>query len=182
MKREWLIPAVLAAVLLAGPADAASAKARQAEFQKSQQGKSSEKTDKPSGGETVSAAGLTWHTSLDAAQAEAKKTKRPILVLGTGSDWCGYCMRLEKSVLTDKEFQKFAKDSLVLVYADKPSRKKQSAEVAKNSQELLDKFKVDGFPTVILLSPDGAELGRKSGYGGQSARKYVKELKGILKK
>lgn len=181
MKREWLIPVVLAAVLLAGPADAASAKTRQAGFQKLQQDKSSEKTEKPSG-ETVSAAGLTWHTSLAAAQAEAKKSNRPILVLGTGSDWCGFCMRLEKNVLTDKEFQKFAKDSLVLVYADKPSRKKQSAEVAKNSQELLDKFKVDGFPTVILLSPDGAELGRKAGYGGQNAKKYVKELKGLLKK
>lgn len=182
MRTQWLISGVLAAVLLAGSAEAASAKARQAEFQKSRQDKASEKTEKPSGGETVSAAGLTWHTSLDAALAEAKKTNRPILVLGTGSDWCGFCMRLEKNVLTDKEFQKFAKDSLVLVYADKPSRKKQSAEVAKNSQELLDKFDVDGFPTVILLSPDGKELGRKSGYGGQNAKKYVKELKGILKK
>ena len=120
--------------------------------------------------------------SLPAAQAEAKKTGRPILVLGTGSDWCGFCMRLEKSVLSDKAFQKFAAENLVLVYADKPSRKKQTPEVAKNSQEVLAKFGVRGFPTVILLSPDGTELGRKVGYGGQNARQYVKDLKGLLKK
>lgn len=180
MRTLWLVSGVLAALLLAGDLDAASGKPQKNAFQKN---KVQPPPDNGKGsGTQVSAAGMVWHTDLAAALAEAKKTNRPILVLGTGSDWCGFCMRLEKGVLSDKDFKKFAAENLVLVYADKPSRKKQSAEVAKNSQEVLEKFGVRGFPTVILLSPDGAELGRKAGYGGQSAKQYVKELKGMLKK
>ena len=133
-------------------------------------------------GETVTAAGMTWFTDLNSALAEAKKTKRPIFLLGTGSDWCGFCMRLEKNVLQDKTFQKYAESRLVLLYADSPSKKEQSPEVAANAQALLKKFKIEGFPTVILLSSEGKELGRKAGYDGSNAKKYIEMLKGMLKK
>lgn len=179
MKTMWIGAGVLAALLLGGNLDAANGALQNAAFQKHQKDKVQ---PPPASGEQVSAAGMVWHTNLAAAQAEAKKTNRAILVLGTGSDWCGFCIRLEKNVLTNKEFQKFAKENLVLVYADSPSKKTQTPEVAKNSKDVLKKFSVRGFPTVILLAADGKELGRKSGYGGQSAKQYVKELKGLMHK
>lgn len=133
-------------------------------------------------GETVKVAGMQWYTDLGSALAQAKKSNRPVFLLGTGSDWCGFCIRLEKNVLKDKAFQKYAEDNLVLLYVDSPRRKKQSAAVASHAKTLLKQFKINGFPTVVLLAPDGRELGRKGGYGGVPAQKYVDEIKAIVNK
>ena len=65
-----------------------------------------------------------WGTDYDAALARAAKEKRPVLALFTGSDWCPYCVQLEKKVLKDSLFQKFAEKNVVLLYLDFP-RKKQ---------------------------------------------------------
>ncbi|MDA0767040.1 MAG: thioredoxin family protein [Verrucomicrobia bacterium] len=37
-----------------------------------------------------------WGTDWDAAKAQAKKENKPILINFTGTDWCGWCIRLEK--------------------------------------------------------------------------------------
>ena len=78
------------------------------------------------GASLFAAAGSTtpqgWYDDFAAAEKEAKKTGRPILLLLTGSDWCPYCVKLKQNALDKKDFKSFAKKRLILVYADFPRR------------------------------------------------------------
>ncbi len=110
---------------------------------------------------------LTWLTDLDEAKKVATKENKKLLVDFTGSDWCGYCMKLHKEVFATEEFEKFAKD-YVLVELDFPRRKEQpAAEKAKN-QAAQKKYGVNGFPTVIIMNTAGKVLNRAEGYSPDS--------------
>jgi protein disulfide-isomerase len=110
---------------------------------------------------------LTWLTDLDEAKKVAMKENKKLLVDFTGSDWCGYCIKLHKEVFDTPEFEKFAKD-YVLVELDFPRRKEQpAAEKAKN-QAAQKKYGVNGFPTVIIMNTSGKVLNRAEGYSPDS--------------
>jgi protein disulfide-isomerase len=110
---------------------------------------------------------LTWLTDLDEAKKVATKENKKLLVDFTGSDWCGYCIKLHKEVFDTPEFEKFAKD-YVLVELDFPKRKEQpAAEKAKN-QAAQKKYGVNGFPTVIIINSSGKVLNRAEGYAPDS--------------
>lgn len=94
---------------------------------------------------------LTWHTDMNKASEIAIKTKKPILLFFTGSDWCGWCIRLQKEVFTLPEFAKWAKDNVVLVELDFPRRKQLAPEVAQQNNELQQMFGVRGYPTVWFV-------------------------------
>ncbi len=81
---------------------------------------------------SLSAADAVWLTDLDEGMKVAKAEKKAILVDFTGSDWCGWCIRLKKEVFDQREFAAVTKD-FVLVELDYPQKKKQPAEEkAKN--------------------------------------------------
>lgn len=140
------------------------------------------KAEKPKGkeaGKSEAASESKWLTDFDAAKKTAKEKKLPILVDFSGSDWCGWCVKLEKEVFSKAEFQSYAKDNLVLFLADFPKKSPQPDEVKKQNKALLDKFKVEGFPTVILMDAEGKELAR-TGYKNGGPEAYVKHLKELL--
>ena len=101
-----------------------------------------------------------WLTDFETATKKAAELDQPILADFTGSDWCIWCIRLDEQVLSEKAFKDFAKDNLVLFKADFPQRKKQDEDVKKQNQELLKKYGVRGFPTVLLLDAKGKVLAR----------------------
>ncbi len=112
-----------------------------------------------------------WLTNYEQALQAASKEKRPVLVDFTGSDWCGWCIRLDKETFSQPEFLNFAKDHVVLLKVDLPQDKPQSDEVKKQNEALVQKFNVEGFPTLVLLGSDGREIARQGGYlpGGPAA-------------
>ena len=122
-----------------------------------------------------------WTTDLDAAKAKAKETKKHVLIDFTGSDWCPPCKQLHSKVLATEEFTKFAKENLILVELDFP-KKAQPAELKKKNKALSEEFKIEGFPTVVLLSPEGKELKREVGYGGQKPAEYISMIKDAMAK
>lgn len=122
-----------------------------------------------------------WMTDYDAALKKAKAENKSVLLDFTGSDWCGWCIRLKKEVFSQKAFKEYAKDNLVTVELDFPQRKKLSADVKKQNAELMKQYKVRGFPTIILLNSDGEKIAR-TGYRRGGAREYVKHLKSLIKK
>lgn len=124
---------------------------------------------------------LKWTTSMEAAKAEAVARKVPILVDFSGSDWCGWCIRLEKEVFSQPAFKEFAKGNLVLLLVDFPRRVQQTAEVKMANRKLAEEFGVEGFPTVLLLNAEGRELAR-TGYKAGGAAAYVEHLKSLLGK
>ena len=120
-----------------------------------------------------------WVTDFEAAKKEAAERNVPILADFSGSDWCGWCMKLDGEVFSREEFRKYAKDNLVLFLADFPQGKAQSDELKKQNQELAAKYGVRGFPTVLLLNAKGEVLAR-TGYRRGGAEAYVKHLKEAL--
>jgi protein disulfide-isomerase len=123
-----------------------------------------------------------WQTNFESAQQQAKKENKPLLLDFTGSDWCGYCIRLKKAVWDKPEFDEYAKKNLVLVELDFPNKKKLPAEVKKQNETLRDKYKIEGYPTVVVLDAEGKELGRMEGYEGDNAKAYVSRLEKIIAK
>ena len=123
----------------------------------------------------------TWTTDFAAAKKAAAEKNLPILADFSGSDWCGWCIRLDKEVFSKKEFKDYAKKDLVLFLADFPSKKAQPEALKKQNKALSEKYGVRGFPTVLLLDAKGKVLA-KTGYrkGGPAA--YVKHIEGLLKK
>lgn len=132
---------------------------------------------------SLSFAGEGWITDYQDALKQAKEQNRPVLVDFTGSDWCGWCIKLNKEVFSKPEFQDFAKDNLVLLEIDFPSNPKSlPAATQKQNAELQKKFGVDGFPTLVLLDGDGKEITRHVGYlpGGPNA--MIKWIQSARKK
>lgn len=120
-----------------------------------------------------------WQTDFKKASETAKELGKYMLVNFSGSDWCGWCVTLETEVFSKAEFKTFAADNLVLVVLDFPRRKPQSDELKKQNRELMEKYGVQGFPTILVLSPKGELVGR-TGYRPGGPEKYVEHLKGII--
>ncbi|MDD5200647.1 MAG: thioredoxin family protein [Terrimicrobiaceae bacterium] len=122
-------------------------------------------------GAAKAADGLVWQTDFKAALAEARSANKPILADFTGSDWCGWCIKLSKETFSQPAFAEFAKDKLILLEVDFPQAKEQSAELKKQNEGLQQKFGVEGFPTLVVLSKSGKEIARHVGYlpGGPEA-------------
>ena len=120
---------------------------------------------------------LEWLTDLTRAQALAKSEKKAVLIDFTGSDWCGFCIKLDKQVFATKEFAAYAKDNLVLVSLDFPRKKEQPAELKATNAKLKSRYEVSGFPTVIMIDSEGRILGKQVGYGGDPAKAYIENLK-----
>jgi thioredoxin-related protein len=114
-----------------------------------------------------------WLTNYKQALEVAAKENRIILLDFTGSDWCPPCMKLHEDIFAQPAFAAYAKDNLVAVELDFPRRKELDPAVAAQNKDLAEKFNVEGFPTLILLSPEGKELARRVGYfpGGVEALK-----------
>ena len=106
-----------------------------------------------------------WLTDYDAALKKAKAENKCVYVLFTGSDWCGWCIRLRKDVLTKPEFRDFAAKKLVLVYCDFPSKIKLSKEQLKKQQQWSSQLGAGrGVPSAVIVNGDGKVVGRIGGY------------------
>ena len=122
-----------------------------------------------------------WSTDYAASIAQAAASKKPVLLEFTGSDWCPPCMKQNKDVFEQPAFAEFAKDKLVLVKLDFPRSKPQTPEIKERNQKLAAQHEVQGFPTVILLGPDGKELAREVGYKGGGVPGFIEWVKTNLK-
>ena len=105
-----------------------------------------------------------WTTDYKGALAQAKAQKKLVLLDFTGSDWCGYCKLLDKEVFTQASFKDFADKNYVAVTLDYPHGTALPDAVKQQNDDLAKQFKIDGFPTLIVLDADGKELGREVGY------------------
>lgn len=112
-----------------------------------------------------------WTTDYQAALARAAAEKKPVLLEFTGSDWCPPCKMMAAQIFDTNEFTEFAKTSIVAVKLDFPRSKPQSPELKAQNQALSQQYGIEGFPTVVLLSSEGKELGRNVGLmrGGPAA-------------
>ncbi|WP_404420217.1 thioredoxin family protein [Nibricoccus sp. IMCC34717] len=121
----------------------------------------------------------TWLDDQAAAFAQAARESKPVLLDFTGSDWCGWCKRLEAEVFTQKPFVEFARDRLVLLRVDFPRGITLPDTLRRQNDTLSEKYGVSGYPTVVLVDATGREIAR-SGYMYGGSKTFVRWLKSAL--
>ena len=121
-----------------------------------------------------------WITDFDAAKTQAKAGGKLILADFTGSDWCGWCMKLKAEVFDKDEFKAAAPKSFVLLELDYPHKKELPEALRKQNEKLQEQFQIEGFPTILLLDADGKVMAR-TGYQEGGAAKYVEHLATLVK-
>ncbi len=122
--------------------------------------------------------GAHWSEDVAASLTQAKAENKDVLMDFTGSDWCGWCIKLRKEVFDTGEFQKDAAGKFVLVEMDFPNRKAQSAAIKAQNKEWQAKFEIRGYPTIMLLDGEGRPFGQ-SGYQPGGPANYIKLLDGL---
>ena len=130
----------------------------------------------------ASFAGEGWTEDFEQAKKLATKEQRLILMDFTGSDWCQPCKLLHKKYYDAEEFKAFANKKLVLVKVDFPLSSEQSKKQKAANEKLSDEFKVQGFPTTIIVDLNGKELFRELGLPEVDLAGYMKRLKALSTK
>lgn len=120
-----------------------------------------------------------WGTDFEAAKEQAAERGVPILVDFTGSDWCGWCIRLKDEVFTQDAFVTYAKENFVLLELDFPMRKELPEALREQNEALRERYRIRGFPTILLLDAEGEELAR-TGYRPGGAEAYIEHLQELL--
>jgi len=123
----------------------------------------------------ANAAELNWLTSLPEAQAKAKAENKLVLMDFTGSDWCGWCIKLNKEIFSQPEFAAYADKNLVLVELDFPNKKPQSDDLKAANKALAKEYGIRGYPTIIVLNSAGEQVG-KLGYMKGGPEAFIAEL------
>lgn len=118
---------------------------------------------------------LPWMTDFAAAQKKAEAEGKDLFINFTGSDWCGWCMRLDKEVFSQKLFIYEAQKHFVFVYVDFPRNKKLDDTLQAQNEKLAQSYQAEGFPTIILATADGKPYA-KTGYEEGGPLVYLQQL------
>jgi protein disulfide-isomerase len=120
---------------------------------------------------------IHWMTNFEQAAEHSRSTNRPMILFFTGSDWCGWCNKLEKEILDGRDFTGITADKLVFIKLDYPMKSPQDPFLKKQNEQLKSKFSVRSYPTIVLLDPDQQPIGvtgYRSGGGKQFANHILK--------
>lgn len=114
---------------------------------------------------------LKWHTDVVQAVDIATKENKPLFLFFTGSDWCGWCKRLQKEVFQMPQFEKWAKEKVVLVELDFPRMKQLDPKIQQQNMEIAQMFQVRGYPTVWLVT--ASKNGTQVAFGKLGSTGYI---------
>ena len=122
-----------------------------------------------------------WETNFEKAKTAAAKDNKDLLIDFTGSDWCGWCIKLNKEVFDKDAFKQDAPKHFVLVELDYPQKKEQSAEIKEQNKKLQETYTIEGFPTILLTDAKGRPYA-KTGYqegGPEAYNEHLTELRKV---
>jgi protein disulfide-isomerase len=121
-----------------------------------------------------------WMTDYDTALKKAAEENKYVFVSISGLDWCRWCIQFEKEVLSQPEFIDYAKENLIPVLLDfKHNGGATSEEFSEQHKNLLKKFRISGFPAVLILNPNGKVIER-DGYQRGGALNYIDFIKTVI--
>lgn len=108
---------------------------------------------------------------------EAGESKKNILLVFSGSDWCAPCMRIERDILSKPEFLDYANKNLLVYKADFPQRKRLTSDVRERNAKLADRYNQNGsFPCLLLLNADGTIISRIE-YSARTATEFIEDIR-----
>jgi len=135
--------------------------------------------------------GLEWYTDITQITKLSKETNKPVFGFFTGSDWCGWCHKLEADVMSKPGFKAWAKKNVILMELDFPRMKQLPEALAQQNGSLQQFFHVQGYPTVWIFNitqdsatrfniiPKGS-LGYPAGNPGREEKAFLHTADSIL--
>lgn len=118
---------------------------------------------------------IDWLRNYDEALQKAQRESKPIVMFFTGSDWCGWCTKLEKEALDTPEFAQQAGPRFVFLLLDFPIYKAQDATTSQQNRDLQKKYAVRGFPTLVIIDAKQRRIGT-TGYRPGGGKQYAEHL------
>ena len=122
-----------------------------------------------------------WQHDYGKAQEEAKANHKLLFLNFTGSDWCGWCIKLEKDIFSQPKFKDYAHDNLVLVELDFPRKKDLPTDERKQNMQLAQQYEVLGFPTIVVLNSSGQKVWQFDGYFPGGPEAFIQQLQKLPK-
>jgi len=127
-------------------------------------------------GSLAMAGGEGWSSDFEAAKKQAAEENMDLLIDFTGSDWCGWCIKLVDEVFSKDAFKAGVKDKFVLVEIDFPRDESKLDDKTKaQNEKLQEQFGVQGFPSIVLADAKGRPYA-STGYQKGGPEKYVEHL------
>lgn len=118
-----------------------------------------------------------WGEDFEAAKQEAANDGKLLLIAFSGSDWCGWCVKMEKEIYSDKKFISRAKKNFVLVMIDNPRNKEILSDLAKKQNgAVTSQFGISGYPTTVVALPSGKEVKRFMGFQNGGVKAFLDKL------
>ena len=111
-----------------------------------------------------------WGKSMKGAQKQSEETGLPIVLLFTGTSWCGYCIKLEKEILSKKEFKQGMDGVAIGVKFEFGNPDFSKSKEAKE-------YGIRGVPAMVVVDAKGKELGRTGYVPGRTPVQYVEFFK-----
>lgn len=120
---------------------------------------------------------INWTTDVAQAKEMAADKGLPIFAFFTGKAWCGPCKKLTRNTLETSDFASYANENFIMLELDFP--RGQKTDIAPENMRLLQKFSVQGFPTVILMDAKESKLGQ-TGYRPFTPKEYIEHINTLL--
>jgi protein disulfide-isomerase len=158
--KKWLVCALCVSASLFAQSDNQS------------NGAPSTESGRSSNSKTEAAAGFQWYTDFEEASRVASRQKKPMVLYFTGSDWCGWCKKMDQEVFSSQEFKAAVARKYIFVKLDFPmSSKLPESEMRQNAQ-LKQRYGVTGYPTIVLIDSEGNFIG-ETGYRSGGGKSYA---------
>ena len=130
--------------------------------------------------ESAQPGSINWMTNYDEAIKLSQSTSKPIVLFFTGSDWCGWCQKLEQESLDTPEFAQAVGNKFIFVKLDFPVNSALPPAVSAQNKQLQKKYNVSGFPSLVIIDGRNQTQIGKTGYRPGGGRAYADHLSKII--
>ncbi len=112
------------------------------------------------------ATGPVHWTSYASAVSESQRTGKPVM-LDFNAEWCGPCQMLKRTVFDVPEMARKVEAQVIPVSV--VDRYREDGRNPPETDELQRRYRIEGFPTLVVFSPRTGRSQQISGYGGPEA-------------
>lgn len=123
---------------------------------------------------TMNGSHIQWLKNYSEAVTRSQSESKPIAILFTGTGWCPACVKLEREVIGNSEFTQSVGQKFVFLKAEFPDYN-EAAIMASPFKQLMDRYGVTAFPTIVVIDANGQKLYTVN-YQQGGARVYAQEL------